>query len=159
MLQQQKEKRIPTQRLAIFIGVDKSFYVILLAHNPQCVTQLKAVAWRDSSEGLFALIQSDDHTIVMVTDAALAQRMGQERASRAYHHLLKAHLALLYLHVVGTQLSLHGFGKLGELVVITYHLQLIAWKYDRPTIGYVDAPPPTKDAAHIDTKPFAKVKL
>ena len=94
-----------------------------------------------------------------VPDAAFAQRLVEEGALLADDDLLEAHLPLLYLGVLVVDLRPHGLGEARELVVVAYHLELVAGEEGHLAIGDVDALAAAEDAAHVDAEMLAEVEL
>ena len=105
------------------------------------------------------LVESHHHAVVPVPDAAFAQRPVEEGALLPDDDLLEAHLPLLYLGVLVVDLRPHGLGEARELVVVAYHLELVAGEEGHLAIGDVDALAAAEDAAHVDAEILAEVEL
>lgn len=145
--------------LLLAVGLQEALDVLLLAHDPQHVAQGEAVVGRDDGEVFLALVESHHHAVVPVPDAAFAQRLVEEGALLADDDLLEAHLPLLYLGVLVVDLRPHGLGEARELVVVAYHLELVAGEEGHLAVGDIDALAAAEDAAHVDAEMLAEVEL
>ena len=145
--------------LLLAVGLQEALDVLLLAYDPQHVAQGEAVVGRDDGEVFLAFVESHHHAVVPVPDAAFAQRLVEEGALWADDDLLEAHLPLLYLGVLVVDLRPHGLGEARELVVVAYHLELVAGEEGHLAVGDIDALAAAEDAAHVDAEMLAEVEL
>ncbi len=104
-------------------------------------------------------LQTHNHAVVPVSDAAFDERLAQEFAGRRDDELAELHLALFYFSLLRQQVALQGGVEFLQLVVVADYLQFVAREDDHVAVRDVQAVGTAVNAAQVDTETLAQMKF
>lgn len=87
------------------------------------------------SKCFLTFFQADHHTVVVFTDATVAEFLTDKGAVAGDDNLTKAHLPLLHIGIIRNDSLIHRCKKGRQLFIATNGLNPITRKEDRITMG------------------------
>ena len=140
-------------------GVLQSVDVGLFADYPHHIALLETPSGTDKGKVALALLDTHDHTTIMVADTTLHDGLADERAIGSNDELMEPHLTLLYLRIFLYEFITHGRGKLLHLLIIANDLYTVAREYHVVSARDIDALSTTKNTADVYAEALTDAQL
>ena len=117
------------------------------------------MVWIRVGKGFLAFFEAYHHTVVVFTDATVAEFLTDKGTVAGDDNLTKTHLPLLHIGIIGNDSLVHCCKKGRQLFIATNGLNPITGKEDRITARNVNTLTAAKNAAHMNAKLIGKLEL